>query len=320
MVPHSLIAGAAVLLVLSSVSARAIELYSTGFENFAPGPDQLVGTDGWLGNGTGLGVHGIDDSILGPLGNSAFLGGVQPASRFTTVFRTVDYDPVQEAHPIVEFEALIGIQDSSNFRRDDFFITFYNIEGDFLAALNFNNTVASFGLWRLDGVSAIDTGDIFFRNEVMVLAISVNFAANEWSVVLDDIPVFENARFHASSRTLDLGSVAAEWLLSAPAVEAFGDNWMLFDEWSISAFPVELEEAPFFVCNIETDSEMRPVLTWQGEPGFTYQISYSADLVTWLTDLPGSNIDSGITHVPLTYIDDTVPPGRRYYRVIRTPQ
>ena len=224
---------AAWLTFFACALAQATEIYFTDFEEFPVGPDQLAGTDGWLGNNIGQGIHGIDENIVVGLGNTAFLGSAQPSSPFTTVFRQIDHDPVAHSTPTVEFESFIGIQDSTNGRRDRFFIAFYNIAGNFLAALEFNNTEEEFGVWRLDGSNRTYTGDIFFRNVVMFLNVRIDYARNVWSASLDDVQVFQNQTFNLSGQTLDLGAVAAEWLLSSSSTVM----------WGTSGYPIACEES-----------------------------------------------------------------------------
>ena len=53
-----------IVACLAAMPLPAELLYSTDFEAFTPGADNWVGTEGWLGNSTGVGAHGIDFSAL----------------------------------------------------------------------------------------------------------------------------------------------------------------------------------------------------------------------------------------------------------------
>ncbi len=319
MFPPCRIAGIA-LVIAALIPARAQQgatVYATDFNSFPLGDDTVVGTDGWNGNNTGLGVHGTDAFITG-LGRSVFLGGVRPATTFTTLFRTVNFDAVEDGTPVVVIDAAIGIQDSTNGRRDSFFLSVYNISGQFLGALEFDNTPLGFGLWRSDGVSSFDTGEAFVRNELMLVTARIDLAANTWSVFIDDNPpIFEDAPFNASGQALDLGSVAFEWKLAAALPGGFGDNFMLFDDLGIRAFPAEDPRAFTITSITRASPSTGATITWLAEPGFSYQVEYSSDLSSWLTDLPDSSHQAPASTTSYTFTDPA-PANARFYRVVRT--
>ena len=105
--------------VLLSLPIAAQNLYVTDFESFTPGPDQWVGTEGWLGNGTGVGAHGIDEDLLPTLGKTAYLGFNQPASTFTFTAQPFNYDPGAQGKASIYVDTLLGIEDSTNSRYDN---------------------------------------------------------------------------------------------------------------------------------------------------------------------------------------------------------
>ncbi|MDA7930492.1 MBG domain-containing protein, partial [Akkermansiaceae bacterium] len=60
-------------------------------------------------------------------------------------------------------------------------------------------------------------------------------------------------------------------------------------------------------------------LTWQTSPGWTDQVQYSDDLITWFNDLPSSTFTSDTSPGMTTFLpenDPTVP--CRFYRLRRT--
>ena len=125
-------------------------LYETDFESFPVGDNKWANFDGWLSNDTSSGAQAIDQDIIvgGGLGRTAALGFKRPNFTFTSVFRPINYDPAVGGNPLIEFQTLFGIEDSTNGRRDNFFISFYNINGNLLASLrlaNGNNDSASGG-------------------------------------------------------------------------------------------------------------------------------------------------------------------------------
>ena len=299
-------------------SVSAAEIYATEFEEFVSGPDMWADTNGWLGNSKGVGVHGIDIGMISGLGNTGFLGGSQPLSPTVTLLRPVDINPTNTGVPFVSFEVLMGIEDSINNRRDDFIYTFYNIGGEELAAIRFSNQESSYGIWRRDGNVQYDTGVDFLHGELHILYAEIDFASNKWSADLDGIPLFTNAGFNASGKTLSLGSVAVQWDLTSNVVTEYGDNWMLVADFSVRTVPQGA--TPFFIAEIRQPTSLEEIqISWLGEPGFDYHVEYSDDLAHWTNDFPNSTIPALTVTTNLSYtapIEAGKP--RRYYRIRRT--
>jgi len=307
------------LFVLGALHSWSAVLYTTDFDSFTVGTNQWAGTDGWIGNATG--VSGIDGDIIPALDNTAFLGFSQPAQTLNTLYRPVNLDPVAAGTPVVRFESLLGIQDSENNRRDTFLLTVYNIAGDPLAALRFDNRTASFGIWRLNGSngpgSAVDTGIDFIRNELQLVAFEIDYAANTWSADLDGIPLFSDAPFTASSSARTFGGVAAEWQVASFSPALHGDNWLLIADWKIETVdPAGPEE----ISSLQITGGA-VTLTWTPQQTGTYQVEYrnamdGTDLNSvWLSDLPGSSMAA--TAGVVRSFTDTASAVRRFYRVRR---
>jgi hypothetical protein len=301
-----------------TLRATAASLYSTEFEEFKTGPDRWAGTNGWVASSVGYGVHGIDDGMIPALGKTAFLGGSMPANRLVTVAHPHNINPVAAGTPIIAFETLMGIEDSTNGKRDSFFFSFYNRAGDLLASIRFSNQDATYGVWRYDGTTQVDTGLDFYRGELHLLYAEADFSSNRWSADLDGIPLFTNALFNATGRTLDLGFIAAEWQISASSVSGYGDNWMLVADWYVTAIP--LGETPFRVKSVAAGCCGTGFsLSWLGEVGFDYQVEASSNLETWSGELPGSLFTNLAATGSLTFGDPIVPTTlHRYYRVRRS--
>lgn len=298
-------------------AASAGDLYWTDFETFTEGPNQWVGTGGWLGNSTTTGSHGISQDLVPGLGKTAYLGLNQPATTFVTVFRPVNHDPLAAGTAALEFETLMGIEDSTNGRFDDFYLSFYNIGGEFLGAILLSNNPLTFGLWRLDGNGVFDTQIDFTHGELHLLNARIDPQANTWSAEFDGLPLFTDAPFNVSGKEITLGSVAAEWQLDAATPSGFGNNWMLVADWRITAIPPG--EDPFVIDSIVFDASDRAEIEWTGEPGWNYKLRYSDDLMLWLGDLPGSFF-TGLGKTAQIRFTDPTPRGtaKRYYRVDRT--
>jgi len=211
--------------------ANARDLYKTDFENFTAGSDNWVGTDGWLGNSTGTGSHGIDQDVIpgGGLGKTAFLGYKKPSKTFVSVAKPIQYTPGAGDLDVIEIETLVGIQDSSvgNDNRDSFFVSVFNKADQYLAGVRFSNIPESYGLWREDGVGSTDTGLVFVKGELHLLFMRIDLATNTWSATLDGLPLFTNAQFNASGKAVEMGYLAYEWQITSGNTLTSGDNWML---------------------------------------------------------------------------------------------
>jgi hypothetical protein len=152
----------AVALSCFTISANAVNLYSTGFEDppFVAGSDTWAGTQGWLSTDTTSGVQGI----LGPGDQAAFLGFNVPAADGTFVWRTFNYDAVGQGNPLVQFSMLLAVIDSTNGEYDYFDILINNSNGDFLGGLSLDN--GDLSIDRYDGVTRRRLG---FRRPQLLL-------------------------------------------------------------------------------------------------------------------------------------------------------
>lgn len=210
-------------------------LYDTDFESFPYGAGTLVGVDGWVGNNTLFGyMHGVIDAFEG-MGQAGYLGyypwmGSSPVS----VYRPVNFQPIAQGRPVVYFSTTFALVDSDNGYYDAFAFTFYNRSGYALASIYLDN--ASLHIYRFDGNDLIDTGELFQNGIVGDLLVTVDFATNLWSATLGGQTLFTNQTFHAAGQTRDLNMVAVQWYV-ANAIYS-GNNFLLFDDFSIAAAPV----------------------------------------------------------------------------------
>lgn len=312
--------------VFLSISAGAVEreIYFTDFEDATPGDDNLVDYDFWNGTPLNRGSHGIDAAAVEGLGKTAFIGFGSPGfTSSATVLRPVPHDPVASGEPYVRLSVVVGLNDSESsgggaLARDNFFITFFNSSGTSLASLNYNNTEAGFGLWRDDGVATHDTGEEFIRNEIQLLFIEVDLINNLWSVELDGFAIFTDQPFTAKTGIpIDLGGTGIVW---QRAGFSWGNNWLLFDDWSVAVDSqrIVMPEEPFRITRISRDAQNRAVIQWKAQPGLTYQIEYSDDLIIWKADLPNSTkAESSETDISYVDLASAALP-MRYYRVVRS--
>jgi hypothetical protein len=292
-------------------------LYRTDFEDFTAGDDHWANVNGWIGNSTGVGVHGIDQDAIagGALGRTAFIGFKQPSATFVFVAKPINYAPLAGDLPLIRVETLLGIQDSSNAYRDSFCVGIYNKTGSRLAGIRFDNRIATYGIWRADGINPeYDTGVIFYRGEIHLLSFTINLTTNLWSAELNGIPLFKNVQFTATSSAVNFGMLAYEWRLESTLTTNHGDNWMLIADTVVRSAPLGID--PFRVSSLVRSAGT--TLTWPGQNGFDYQIEYSDTLGNWHNDLSNSAFPSVLIDQPIQFQDTTPGLTRRFYRVLRT--
>ena len=312
----------ALVLSLSVGPATGAEviLYETDFSSFSPGENQLVGNEGWESTHPDQGLHGIDNTILEDGNESGFLGFKAPSEgKLITLFRPLDYDPIAEGKPHVNFSVNLAVVDSTaeNEHFDSFHFSIYNRNVELLAGITFNNDEADLPLLRYDGNELISTGSSFKHAILTPLDFSINFETNRWSAAFDGISLFENEVFSDTDRTLDLGDISAEWDLTDE--ENPGNNWIVFDDWKVSASDTATEqpEAPAPRGEIILRITRRPNgnvrLSFKTDPNVSYQIEYSNDLVDWKSDLPNSTVSTAEPEA--SFMDRTARGQRRYYRI-----
>ena len=300
--------------VLGATSAGV--LYSTDFENFTAGADKWAGTDGWVANSVGTGSHGIDQDLLTGLGRTGFLGYVQPTTTTVAMAKSIPYNPATTGVPKIHFEILLGIEDSKNGHRDDFYVYFYNASSQALGAIGFLNSSSSGSISRYDGSVSTLTASYFACGEPYLLTGTIDLTANTWSAELDGVPIFSNATFNANGRSRVLGSLAFVWQLRGGSVANFGDNFLMVAEVTVKTSPEGT--VPFKLNSYSRATNGNSTLTWTGQPGYDYQVWWSSDLQTWYSNLAGSSFLNRTTTSTLSFTDSTTGQTRRFYRVVRT--
>lgn len=308
-------------LILGTASGEL--LYYTDFEDFPTGDNTWHNFEGWTASDTTSGAQAIDDQLLGgALGKVAALGFNRPDSAFTTVAKLVAYDPTGK-NPLVQFDLLFGIEDSTtftNYRRDDFFISFYNNGGAPLASIRISNQDTEYGFWYRNGALSqpggreTDTGLDFVQGELHTLSGIINFETNRWSAAVDGIPLFDNVPFNGTNQSLTFGFIAAEWQVGLGNPLGYGDNFMLLSDLRIET--VEDPPPPIIIDSIERIASGDLRIFWQASPGYSYAVEYSHDLVSWFTDLPNSALSAPNSVQTFQYTDtSSIQTGGRYYRI-----
>jgi len=314
----------AATMALGSVADAGL-IYGTDFEGFDVGNNKWAGREGWQSNDNTSGAQGIVENFVPnlPLGKTAYLGYNPPTTAFTTVSKIINYDPATTGLPIVAFDSFLGIQDSTFGARDRFYISFYNIAGDFIASICFDNTDGK--IYRETAEGRFATGIQFIRGNQLVGIVSlqlldarIDLANNRWSASLDGIPLFVDAVFSAGGGPQDLGATAAEWEIAktSPSL-APGNNWLFVADWFIRSVPVGIE--PFTLSAFNRAANGAVTLAWPGQAGFDYTVEYSDDCKHWHRDLPGSAFPAIAADGTLEFGDPNPPPLRRFYRILRKP-
>ena len=259
-------------LAVASLTANGGLLYETGFEasqtppSFASGvgtptSPKLVGTDNWamvvnpatLATSSGYPFAGIDNLVLS-MGQTAALGylGTTPPSsdtQFIRVGRKVTTEPVLAGNlPIIDFYCQIGLTRSTNSRHDDFELLIYNWDDKVLGGLTFDLTQSK--LFRYDA-NEYNTGSTdspytdtglsltSLYGTAVEVTMHVNYMTNTWTATVGGVQVVSSETFTrrpttgTSPAARTFGSVSARWFISLVGYP--GNNWMLFDDWSITA-------------------------------------------------------------------------------------
>lgn len=336
------------------------EAYYTSFENFTVGVDTIIGSDGWQGSYAGAQLHGImseEQHNVPFMGKAAFLGGLvttasttgsgtSTAPVFPYIRKVVDLDPLALNQEVATFGVTFGIKDSTaaslipltnRYKRDNFEFLIYNKVGGLLAGVQFDNTTLDTNtgtplcwIWRVawNGVAyqSYKTDYLFLPEEPEILQFRVNFRTNRWTATLGGVPLFQDVPFYTGTLAKNLGSVMVKMGVSlysynrdtrTTTIEP-GDNYLLFDDYMVRTDPVTT------TLRVSKTNGAAPVLSWNEEAGYSYQLQYSADCVTWKNDLvndssympPHTASHTASLTGNYTFTDTTFTlPTRRFYRV-----
>jgi len=281
---------------------EAAEGYSTNFF--------LGGQANWLSEGSG--DNGIVANFIPGQGQQAYVGGGSPlpADESLLVWRPLNFNP-SPRFPIITFSVLLNIADSLNDAWDIFRWSVYNSQSHRLFSLDFDNYFDYLDVsYLLDGTNAVIFSDVTYRNNSnYTLTVTMNFAANRWSARLDNAVIATNQPITTTGASLNLGDVAAVWLIFA--TNAPGDNFMLFDNYRVTAETIPPAQVQF----LERTPNGSALLRVFGENNTRWALEATTNFVNW-TALNTNLISSG----SYDHIDTTAAGlARRYYRARFVP-
>lgn len=308
---HLYIPGVILGLALTGTPAFAVttNIFFTQFEA-AEGyniTNDLAGQNDWQQSGSG-GNGLVSGSFLGS-GQQAYIGFTPPNPGDDQLFlwKPVNYSPIASNTPIVVFSALIGFVDSTTNYFDDFDWMVFNTDADQLFTINFRNDELLI-YYALDGTNTyVSTGKTFTHEVAYELVITMNFASNLWSATLDGATLVTNKAITTTGATLDLGDVDAVWRIWTDPPRP-GDNYMLFDNYSITAQLPRLN-------HIERNAAGQVLLRLEGPSGVRFALDATTDFSNW-TPISTNRLSDG----EALYLDTSATAlSRRFYRARWVP-
>ena len=299
-------------LLACSRAGGATNVFYTGFEP-AEGYSstyELAGQNNWTKDRSGSGGNGILPNAFGS--QAAYVGvfPLDPKADTLSLWRPINFAPPLSLRPVIEFSTLLSVIDSTAGapNRDYFDWSVYNIRGDRLFTLDFDNASLTIN-YALDGTNSFQGTGFTFTNDVAyALRIRMDLAANLWSASLDNHLIATNLPVTTAKSQLDLGDIDVIWGIYDP--NAPGDNFMVFDDYKIT---VEFSTARLEPLGRTPSGWF--LLRLYGPSGSLFALDGSINLDTW-SPLKTNRLSD----VPLDVIDDTAGAfSRRFYRARLVP-
>jgi hypothetical protein len=303
------------LFLIMCLARGETVIYSTSFEpeeGYDPAYT-LIGQGGW--KGYGFGGNGLVTNYLAGLGQQAYIGFNPPEqpNSFFNLYQPVNLSPIPPALPLIKFSVLMQIVDSQSARGpwDDFRWSVYNTNGHRLFSLDFDNASFLVSYVLDDNAGFISTDRTFDNQGYYQLEVSMDFPKNLWSATLNDEVIVNAKPITTTGASLNLGDIDAVWYMPNP--NAPGDNYMLFDNYTVTAdatpsIPPRLEP-----LGISSNQSYRARI--YGEPALSYRVESSTDLHHWSPVLTNRASANGI----LDFQDPVVGGKRlRFYRAVQS--
>lgn len=259
-------------------------IYQTGFEvseGYSPADrgDPLWGQRGWVAEGSG--GCGLVEEFFPGYGQQAYLGFSPPAYKdeFLTVWRPFDLQAPPAGWPVLKFEVLMQIVDSENHEYDDFRWSAYNTDGQRLFTVDFDNARAEIS-YALDDNAGFKFSGFGFNNDALYyLEIFMNFARNNWIAIVSGQVVVDSQPITTTGARLDLSDIDAVWAIRTKGRP--GDNYMLFDEYRVTAQPFVTIPPVLEVVGLDSEGQFELIV--HGERGLPYAIDVTEDFIDWST-------------------------------------
>lgn len=271
-----------------------ITLFATGFEAHEGyvTEGQIGGQNGWLQvvlntnqqDQPTVSVSGVANNLLENQGLHGFIGGPEVEAGTVvdsaSLWHPVPYAPIEEGRPLVRFSVLMMTVWSSNERPfdDNFRWVVYNAELEPLCSVIFDNSNLQIGYSLGLGLPQ-DTGFNFELSTLYELEMELDYIANTWSAWLSGTQVVDDQPLAGSGQTLNLGDIDAVWVTAD--VDNPGDNYMVFDDYRITAEPLPTDPAPPTLLSLGTTSEGYYAFRLVGEERVRYAIEGSVDTTLW---------------------------------------
>jgi len=300
-----------VAFALSYRAAADVTVFSTQFEaaqGYSTNSD-LIGQNGWVGEGSG--GNGLLSNFMPGQGQQAYIGfsPPNPGQDYLTVWKPIDYTPLTTGNPVVTFSVTMGVADSGNTNYDNFRWSVYNSQGNRLFSIDFDNYYLDVN-YQLDGTNELFlTGTPFNNSSFYNLSVTMNFASNRWTAVLDKAVIASNQPITTTGAPLNLGDVDAVWLVFN--TNRPGNNYLLFDNYKVTAAP-SLPGRPLLqlLSKVGNQTSLRLL----GESGWRFAIDATTNFTQW-TPLKTNIVSDG----SFDYADTAASAARRFYRARFVP-
>jgi hypothetical protein len=285
-------------------------LYETQFERDAGFEPYfaLAGQVDW--SGTGPGASGLTSTVDG--GQQAFIGGSSPGGRQRSTF----LGPPLLSHSndqghVLQFSVLLTVVSSVAGPKDDFRWNAYNHQGERLFSLGFDTGDQTI-FAVLDDGTFLDSTYTFEPSVEYELTILMDTERNTWTARVNNAPVIPVAPMTMKAPAPALGTFDAVWV--ARDMNDPGDNYMLFDNYSVKA--EQVASIPPLVQMDRLSPGGEAELTVFGQPGLSYSVEVSENSVVWES--------LGVFEMPSTgyfFFEDTTAGNHplSFYRTISVP-
>jgi hypothetical protein len=296
--------------------AATTNVFFTNFDtNYSTALD-LAGQNSWFKYGSG--GNGIVSNFFAGQKQQAYVGFTppEPGDDSLYVLRPINFNPISAGLPIVKFSVQMRIVDSSltNTNYDYFRWSVYNLQSNRLFSIEFDN-YELYVNYELSGTNELVLTDVpFFHTNDYLLTITMNFASNRWSATLGNVLIATNQAISTTGAQLSLGDIDAVWLVYDP--ESPGDNYMVFDNYRITAEPLTVPPVPPAQMQfLGRTTQGWALLRTSSANGTRWSVDATTNFVNWTAQVTNTVSSGYFDHVDMT----ASPFSRRFYRARLVP-